>query len=115
MHPPRKVTQKLILLDQRKFAEKTLDTEHAMSRGRKKPRMSSSEEEVHHSCTVTSDFDCSSTSLPQEASSGIVVSPPKKTASRPIVGRTSRRRTYGKQLHTTETSLADDFLFPPSY
>jgi hypothetical protein len=113
MHPPRKVTQKLILLDQRKFAEKMLDTEHAMSRGRKKPRMSSSEEEVHHSWTV-SDFDCSSTSLSQ-ASSGIVVSPPKKTASRPIVGRTSCRRTYGKQLHTTETSLADDFLFPPSY
>jgi hypothetical protein len=93
----------------KKIAKNTPNAKHAVSRGRKKPRMSSSSEEVQLSWTV-SESDSSSTSLSQ-ASSGIVVSPPKKALSKSTVGRTPRRRTYGKQLRTVETSLVDDFSF----
>jgi hypothetical protein len=93
----------------KQVAKKLPDAKYAVSRGRKKPRTSSSEEEVELSWTV-SESDSSSTSHSQ-ASSGIVVSPPKKTVSRPTVGRTHRRRKYGKPLRTVETSLVDDFSF----
>jgi hypothetical protein len=93
-------------------AKKTNSAKHVALRGKKKHRMSSEDEKLQLSWTV-SESDSSSTSLCQ-ASSGIVVSPPKKKVPRHMVGRTTRRRTYGKQRRTVETSLVDDFSFMSS-
>jgi hypothetical protein len=66
------------------------------------------EEEVQLSWTVSESDSSSSTSLSQ-VSSSIYVSPPTKTL--PTVGRTARRRMYGKQRRIIETSFVDEFSF----
>jgi hypothetical protein len=93
-------------------AKKTTSAKYVALPGKKKSRTTSEEEELQLAWTV-SESDFSSTSLSQ-ASSGSVVSPPKKKVSRHMVGRTTRHRTYGKHRRNLETSLVDDFSFMSS-
>jgi hypothetical protein len=104
----KKSIEKVDSTPSKNIARTTMSAKHVLSRRRKKPRVSSLEEEVQLSWTVSESDSSSSTSLSQ-ASSRFYVSPPTKTL--PTVGRTARRRMYGKQRRTIETSFVDEFSF----
>ena len=103
-----KTIEKADSIPSKNIARETISAEHVLSRRSKQPLASSLEEEAQLSWTVSESDSSSSTSL-SRASSSNYVSPPTKTL--PRVGRMARRRMYGKQGRTIETSFVDEFSF----